>query len=144
MPLTEREQVVEVLNRLFYYTDHQQWDKLKSEVFDREVLMDMTSLGASKAEIWSAERICDEWEQGFENLDSIHHQSGNYMIEFSGSSANAKAYAIASHYKKDASQGSTREFIGSYDFILGKTKDGWKLNSFKFNLKYMKGNLELE
>ena len=51
---------------------------------------------------------------------------------------------FSSHYKKDTSQGSTREFIGSYDFVLDKTKDGWRLNSFKFNLKYMRGNLELE
>lgn len=144
MSLTEREQVVEVLNRLFYYTDHKQWDKLKSEVFKSEVLLDMTSLGAPKAEIWTAQRICDEWGKGFENLDAIHHQSGNYMIDINDSSANAKAYAIASHYKKDTSQGSTREFIGSYDFVLDKTKDGWRLNSFKFNLKYMRGNLELE
>lgn len=143
MNYTEREQIIELLNRLFYYTDHRIWDKLKSEVFAAEVFMDMTSLGAPSAEKWTAERICDEWAAGFKDLDAIHHQSGNYIVDIEGASADVKAYAIASHYKKEASNGTTREFVGSYDFHLTKENGSWKLDAFKFNLKYMSGNLDL-
>ncbi len=143
MAFTEREQIVEIINRLFYYTDYQDWDKLKSEVLADEVQMDMTSLGAPGAEKWPAQRICDEWATGFKGLDAIHHQPGNFIIDINGASANVKAYAIASHYKKDATKGSTREFVGSYDFHLAKSDGGWKLDSFKFNLKYVSGNIDL-
>lgn len=143
MIFTDREQVVEVLNRLFYYTDYQVWDQLKDEVFADEILMDMTSLGAPKSEKMSAQQICDAWTMGFEGLDAIHHQAGNYIIEINGLTARVKAYAIATHYKKDTSNGSTRKFVGSYDFVLHKKERGWRLVTFKFNVKYMTGNLDL-
>ena len=143
MTYSEREQIVEVLNRLFYYTDHQQWDDLKSEVLANEITMDVTSLGVPEVEKLSAQQVCDNWTAGFQGIDAIHHQPGNYIIDIDGDSAYAKAYAIASHYKKDAVNGQIREFVGSYDFHLTKGENGWRLDAFKFNLKYMAGNLDL-
>ena len=63
MPFTAREQVVKVVNRLFYYTDHQLWDKLKAEGSSFEVYFDMTPLGAPKPEIRTTERICENGEK---------------------------------------------------------------------------------
>ena len=144
MSYSEREQIVEVLNRAFYYTDHQKWEHLKNEVFTEEVMLDMTSLGAPEAQLRSAQSICDEWQEGFKDLDAIHHQTGNYMITIEGDKAKAKANGIASHYKKDALEGTTREFVGSYDMELVNSKLGWRISALKFNLKYMRGNLELK
>jgi hypothetical protein len=143
MAFTEREQVVEIINRLFYYTDCQLWDKLIEEVFTEKVLFDITSLGAEKSETLKREEICAVWKEGLEGLDAVHHQAGNYMIEIAQDIAKVKAYSIASHYKKEATNGTTREFIGSYDLSLIKSLQGWRINEFKFNLKYMTGNLEL-
>lgn len=141
---TAREQITEVVNKLFVYTDEQNWDKLRSEVFNETVLVDMVSVGAQKAEIMTAQEICDMWKEGFKGLDAIHHQSGDYLITIEGNNAVVKAYAIASHYKKEATQGNVREFIGSYDLKLIKKENGWRLNQFKYNLKYMDGNIELQ
>ena len=102
MKFSVREQIVEVVNRLFYYTDYQMWDELKKEVFDTEVLMDMTSLGSPSAETLTAETICNQWREGFSSLDAIHHQPGNYIIDVDNDKAHVKAYAIATHYKRDA------------------------------------------
>jgi hypothetical protein len=42
-------------------------------------------------------------------------------------------------------KGSTRAFVGSYDCALRKGPDGaWTIHSFRFNLKFLEGNLELE
>lgn len=140
---TEREQVVEVINRLFYYTDYQCWKNLINEVFAEKVVLDMTSLGAPKVETLTAQQICETWEKGFKGLDAIHHQAGNHIIEIKGNTADVKAYAIASHYKKNASKGTTREFVGSYDFRLIKSDHEWRIDRFRFNLKFMTGNVEL-
>lgn len=51
---------------------------------------------------------------------------------------------MASHYKNDALEGSTREFVGNYDIELMSTQLGWRISALKFNLKYMSGNLELK
>ena len=141
--LTEREKVVEVLNRLYFYTDHKDWERLQSEVFAPKVLLDMTSLGATKAEKVSAQSICEQWSEGFRDLDAVHHQAGTYVIDLLPDGANAKAYAIASHYKSSAKNGTLREFIGSYDIHLIIMNDTYRIDSLRFNLKYMAGNTEL-
>ena len=104
----------------------------------------MTSLGAPNVEHWTPQRICDEWIDALRGLDAIHHQAGNYIIDINGSTANAKVYAITSHYKQVTLNGHIREFVGSYDFHFTKTGKAWKLDEFKFNLKYMTGNVELD
>jgi hypothetical protein len=143
MEYTEREQVVEVINRLFYFTDEQLWERLTEEVFHKEVLYDMTSLGAQSADRLTSHQICAMWEEGFKDLDAVHHQAGNYIVEIKNDLAKAIVYSIASHYKKNATQGNTREYIGKYDLGFIKVNEVWRINSFKYNLKYMNGNLEL-
>lgn len=140
---SEREQVVEAINRLFFYTDYQAWEKLINEVFTSEVLVDMVSVGAKDPEIMTSQEICENWKESFKDLDAIHHQSGNHIVEINGKEAHVKSYAIASHFKKEASNGPIREFVGSYDFELLKLVKGWRITKFKFNLKYLVGNVDL-
>lgn len=141
---SEREQVVEVLNRLYAHTDARQWDALIDEVFAPEVWMDMTSLGAAQAETLTSRQICEMWDEGFKDLDAVHHQAGNYVIGINGSSATAEAGAIATHYRKAATKGHTRTFVGSYDFKFEKQQGSWRLTSFVYHLKYSEGNMALD
>ncbi len=139
-----REQIVEVVNKLFIYTDEQDWESLQAEVFTNEVLFDMVSVGAKTVETKTSEEITQMWDAGFDGLDAVHHQAGNYIVDIEGDNADVKAYAIASHYKKAATEGNIREFIGSYDIGLIRDSQGWRINEFKYNLKYLDGNLELK
>src|SRR5687767_8301381 len=94
---SNREQIVEVINKLFVYTDFQQWDKLQSEVFTGQVFFDMTSLGGEQMKTTS-EHICRIWREGFTGIDAVNHLAGNYLIEITGDTADAFAYATATHY----------------------------------------------
>ncbi|MEO1257202.1 MAG: nuclear transport factor 2 family protein [Bacteroidota bacterium] len=138
-----REQIIETVNRLFVYTDYRKWDQLLNEVFAPEVFFDVSSLGGGPAEKIAASAITKMWQEGLAGLDAIHHQSGNFLIETDGIEATVFAYAIASHYKKEAKNGHVREFIGSYDLHLVKTENGWRIDQFKYNLKYTDGNMAL-
>ena len=138
------EEITNVVNKLFVFTDEQDWSALKSEVFDRDVYFDMVSMGAEKAQKITAVEICEMWQEGFKGLDAIHHQAGNYIISIEKRQALVKAYAIASHYKNETTEGKIREFVGSYDIGLLETSRGWRINSFKYNLKYADGNIELK
>ena len=140
---SEREQIVQTCNRLYYHTDHRDWSSLLDLVFDEEVHFDMTSLGAAEAVMMEAKKICDMWEEGFAGLDAIHHQGGNYIVTLEGEKAHVKAYAIATHFREAATAGKTRTFVGSYDLGLQKKENGWRINAFKYNLKYMDGNIDL-
>lgn len=140
--LTIREQIIETVHRLFIYTDTRAWNKLQNEVFTESVLFDMSSLG-SEAKITSAKSICETWESGFAGLTSVNHLAGNLLVSIKDNQADVFAYATATHYKSSATMGKTREFIGTYDLHLIQTDKGWRIDKFKYNLKFMNGNLEL-
>lgn len=140
---TPREKIIEVVNRLFIYTDNREWEKLQKEVFAGTVFFDVTSLGGISENI-SAEEICKTWEKGFFGLDAVHHLVGNYLVELDGISAKVFCYANTVHYKEAAEYGKTRESAGSYDLHLTKMERGWRIDAFKYNLKYMTGNLTME
>ena len=141
MSHTTREQIIETVNKLFIYTDDRQWDKLQDEVFSPEVHFDMSSLGGDIS-MMSAKQICDAWNAGFEGIDAINHLAGNYLVTVNDSEADVFVYATATHYKEATSQGKTREFVGTYNLHLIKTGTGWRIDRFKYNLKYTNGNLE--
>ena len=141
---SKHDEVVELVNKLFVYTDSRQWNKLLDEVFKEEVLFDMSSAGAGPAKKMKASEICNMWDQGFTGIDHVHHQSGNFIVRFiEGIEAEIFCYAIAIHYKASATKGKTREFVGSYNFSASFTDLGWRLDSFKYNLKYINGNADL-
>ena len=138
-----KEDIIEIVNKLFVYTDNKEWDKLQKEVFTNVVDFDMSSLGGEVAKKTS-KQICEEWNKGFEGLDAVNHLAGNYLVNIHNKSADVFAYATATHYKNSAVNGKTREFVGSYDLHLLKTGAAWKIDRFKYNLKYATGNLDLK
>jgi len=140
---TIRDEIVEVINKLFIYTDMRDWEKLQKEVFNEKVLFDMSSLNGDKAEKTSIE-ICEIWRNGFAGIDSVNHLAGNYLVQIDNQTATVFAYATATHYKESATKGKTREFIGSYDIALTNGASGWRIHQFKYNLKYATGNANLE
>lgn len=139
-----REQIVEIVNKLFVYTDNQEWLKLQEQVFTADIVLDMISMGAQKEETVSAREICSRWEKAFEKLDAVHHQAGNFILDIKEGEAEVIAYSIASHYKESAKKEKTREFVGSYNLHLVRNHAGWRIDKFKYNLKYSKGNMTLE
>lgn len=141
--MTTREHIIEIVNKLFIYTDSRNWIGLQNEVFTDRVFLDMTSLGGDAKEL-HAKEICDMWKIGFKDIDQINHLGGNYIVKIiSDELATVFAYATATHFKASAEKGKTREFIGSYDFKLKNIENSWKIYSFVYNLKYMTGNIEL-
>lgn len=137
---TIREQIIEVVNKLFVYTDNQEWTKLQEEVFATHVELDMASMGAKRSELVSSREVCYRSEKVFEGLDAIHHQAGNYLVKIDGDKAEVHAYSIASHFRESAKKGKTREFVGSYDIHLSKNHGDWRIDKLKYNLKYSTGN----
>ena len=139
----QRDQLIEVANKLFIYTDEQDWEMLQKEVFQEEVHLDMSSLGGPVS-VMSALEICEMWKTGFEGIDSVNHLAGNYLVTIKEKKAEVFAYATATHYKEAAQNGKTREFVGTYKLGMVHTKKGWRINRFVYTLKYMNGNIALE
>jgi hypothetical protein len=141
--LAEKDRIVETINQLFIGTDQKDWQKVKG-LFAPVVHFDMTSLAGGAPVTMTPQQIVDAWDKGLKPLKAVHHQAGNYIVTVSGSEADAFCYGIASHYLPTKSGRNTRTFVGSYDFHLVKKDGVWWIDRFKFNLKYLDGNPDLE
>jgi hypothetical protein len=108
------------------------------------VRVDVKSLTGAEPTTLGSEEIISGWEQGLRPIRAVHHQTGNFRVRVSGDEADAFCYGIASHYLPNASGRNTRVFVGSYDFHLRRENGRWRIDLFRFNLKYIDGNLELE
>jgi len=141
--LIEKDRIIETVNHLFIGTDQRDWAMVK-DVFAPQVLFDMTSLAGGEPATLSSQAIVDSWEQGLQSLQAIHHQVGNYLVTVNGHEADVFCYGIASHYLPNPTNQNTRVFVGSYNFHLVKDGEQWRIDQFKFNLKYVDGNPNLE
>ena len=142
--LADKMELTELTNKLFMYCDQQQWNKLMDEVFTPSIWFDMSSAGGGKPATIKAEDVCKMWSDGFTGLDAVHHQAGHYIINVQENKADIFGYAVATHYKRSAAKGNTRTFVGSYDLKAEQSPTGWRLSQFKYNLKYIDGNLSME
>ena len=141
--LIEKDQIVDTINQLFIGTDQKDWTRVAG-LFAPKVRFDMTSLAGGKPAELTPQQIVDAWDKGLKPLKAVHHQAGNYVVAVAGGEADAFCYAIASHYLPTKSGRNTRTFVGSYDFHLVKKDGVWWIDRFKFNLKYLDGNPDLE
>jgi hypothetical protein len=138
-----RDQVIDRLNTLFIATDEREWSTVKA-CFAPTVHFDMTSLAGGEPVILTPDAIAQAWEQGLASLEAVHHQAGNYRVHVDGDEAHAFCYGIALHFRRTRSGRNTRTFVGTYDCRLRIIGGEWRITSFRFNLKFLDGNIELE
>ncbi len=139
----EREKVIETVTRLFINTDNRDWPAAKA-LFAPKVLFDMTSLAGGAPASITPQEIVDGWDRGLKPLKAIHHQAGNFLADVTETEATVFCYGVAWHYLPNRTKRNTRTFVGSYDVHLVKLDGVWKIDRFKFNLKFIDGNPELE
>ncbi|MGM9511673.1 nuclear transport factor 2 family protein [Larkinella sp. GY13] len=142
--LQDKQQLTELVNRLFMYTDVRNWSGLLAEVFTPTVYLDMESNGGGAPGTVTAQAIADGWHQGFQGIDAVHHQGGHYLITVRENRADVFGYAVATHYRAAATRSTSRTFVGSYEIKAERTDAGWRLNHLKYNLKFSEGNATLE
>ncbi|GAO01436.1 nuclear transport factor 2 family protein [Anaeromyxobacter sp. PSR-1] len=141
--LIERQRIVDLITELFVSTDRRDWPAVIG-CFTPKVQFDMSSLGGAPPAEVAATEIVAGWERGLAPLAAVHHQAGNFQVRLRGDEADVHCYAIASHYLPNPTGRNTRVFVGSYDLGLRAEAGRWRIHAFRFNAKYVEGNLELE
>lgn len=141
--LIEKSRIADVVNTLFVATDARDWERVRA-CFAAEVEFDMTSLAGGEPTRLTPDQIAGAWQTGLAPLESVHHQTGNLTIAWREAEATASCYGIAYHHRRTLSGRNTRMFVGSYDFHLRRRDGRWLIDLFRFNLKFVEGNLELE
>jgi hypothetical protein len=141
--LLARQAIVDTITTLFVATDARDWESVRA-CFAPEVHFDMTSLAGGEPRQMSPDEIAAGWEHGLAPIEAVHHQVGNFRVDLRGSEASAFCYGIAYHYRRHPSGRNTRVFVGSYDFGLREDGGRWRINGFRFDAKFVDGNLGLE
>jgi hypothetical protein len=141
--LVERDRIAKVINTLFVATDTREWTRVRN-CFAPLVTFDMTSLVGGVPTQVSPQQIAEGWGSGLKPMEAVHHQTGNLSIALEGTGATASCYAVAYHYRPTKSGNNTRIFVGSYDFHLQLQEAAWKIDLFRFLLKFIDGNPNLE
>lgn len=142
--LSETREILDVINDLFVGTDHRDWQRVARALAPR-VDFDMKSLTGGEPSTLDSAEIIAGWREGLRPLKAVHHQTGNFRVRVKDAQADAFCYGIALHYLPNSSGRNTRTFVGSYDLHLRREDGGpWRIDGFRFNLKYIDGNLELE
>lgn len=141
--LTAKDAIADVVTRLFVATDARDWPAVQ-QCLAPSVRLDMTSLTGGVPVTLEPAAITAMWGEGFHLLQAVHHQIGNLRITVAGDRATAFCYGIATHYRPTPSGRNVRTFVGSYDLGLVRLGAEWRIDEFRFNLKYLDGNLDLE
>ncbi len=140
---SNKDKIIDTIIRLFISTDNRDWPAVKA-LFAPKVLFDMTSLTGGQPATVAPQEIVYGWDKGLKPLKYVHHQAGNFLVDVGSNEASAFCYGIALHYLPNRTNKNTRTFIGSYNIHLAKLGECWKIDQFKFNLKFIDGNLDLE
>jgi len=142
--LALRQEVEDLVIKMFVATDERDWAALES-CFTDPFVLDMTSMVGGSPTSMTPRQVAAAWAEGFKPLSHVHHQVGNFQTTVSGSTATVRCYGIALHYRSDiSSEAKSRRFVGTYDLSLSALGGGWRINRLRFNLKFIDGNLELE
>ncbi|MEM7126826.1 MAG: nuclear transport factor 2 family protein [Chloroflexota bacterium] len=143
--LVAKDAAVETVTRLMIATDELDWETVQT-IFTDEVFFDMTSLVGGDPLMLSAQSIVDSWDEGLRPLEAVHHQVSNFVvtIEPGAEESTVFNYGIAIHYLPNPTGENTRTFVGTYTSHLTKVDGDWRIDEFKFDAKYVDGNLDLE
>jgi hypothetical protein len=142
--LGTRQEVEDVVVKMFVATDERDWPTLES-CFTDPFVLDMTSMIGGAPAAMTPRQVAAAWAEGFKPLSHVHHQVGNFQTAVSGSTATVRCYGIALHYRSGiTAEAKARTFVGTYELELTYREHGWRINRLKFNLKFIDGNLELE
>jgi 3-phenylpropionate/cinnamic acid dioxygenase small subunit len=142
--LAARLAVEDVVIKLFVATDERDWKCVES-CFTDPFVFDMTSVTGGQPSNMTPKQVAQMWSDGLKALDHVHHQTGNFRTEVEGDEARVRCYGIALHHRGNIeAPKKTRRFVGTYEFELANQDESWRITHFKFLLKFIDGNLELE
>jgi len=140
--IESREEVSELVTRLFVSTDEGRWEDVTA-CFSPKVLYDASSLNGVKASRTTPKRIVEQWQTGLRGLTASHNQIGNLLVNVEGDEAGAFCYGTTTHFFPNPTGGNIHTFVGTYDFHLSRLEGRWTIDAYRFNLKYEDGNLLL-
>ena len=139
---TDKLDITETVIRIANHADAREWEHLR-DCFLNEVEVDYTSLAGGEPSTVEADDLIASWRGTLSGFDATHHQVTNILVTLNGDRAHANAYVHADHYLEGVTGGDHWLVLGTYDYRLVRTDDGWRVRATKLTVKRLEGNNDL-
>ena len=137
--MMDERDIIRVVDDIAVAVDQKDWARVRSHFTDK-IRVDFTSLaGGQPAEI-AADDLVGAWKKNlFADKRSLH-MHGNHRVTVKGNQAEIYLHGYAYNQLVSRTGSDLWEVWGNYQHRLTKTAQGWKVNSFTFNMTYSQGN----
>jgi ketosteroid isomerase-like protein len=134
----DRLEIGDLLARYCTALDRRDWDRL-ADVFTADAVCDYGALGTPTgvAEITGLVRGT------LDTLDATQHLIGNVVVAVDGDTATAHCYLIAQHLREGTPGGETYLLGGTYEDVLLRTADGWRITHRTLDRLWATGNRDV-
>lgn len=143
---TDKEIINNLIQKLFKHVDKQEWSSLEKGFFLHTINIDI--VGLSKNDRIHGEYIaidfCKIWKNFLKNTDARYRSVGEMIVKVENENATVFTDVTITHFKKNLIKGTTREYIGYYNFDLEKINNEWLISKFIYQLAHKSGNIDLE
>lgn len=139
--VTDRIQIIELLNQFGMAIDLRDWDRFRS-LFADSVEFDYSSIGEVAATL-APDEIANTARQDLGGFQATQHVITNHLINLTGNEASCLAHVRAMHFLPNDRGESLLEMGGYYQAGLIKPNSVWKIKRWKFIVLWSRGNQEL-
>ena len=138
----DRLAILELVSRLALTIDAKDWDAM-GRLFTDTVYHDRTSLTGGEPYTAPVAQFVDGWRQTLQNMDAVHHQITNHVVNVDGDQATCTANMQGTHVLANASGGPMWTVGGRHEYQLTRTADGWRISGLTFTLQWATGNMNI-
>jgi hypothetical protein len=140
--LIDHRQIVHLINTLFLSLDEKEWEKVE-DCFAPTVEFDISAIDRHQEKTLTPEAIVEQWKDDLNKIDAMHHQTGNYTVSLDGITAEVVCTGSSTQFRANVKGGNTLTHFGSYHLHMIRGLEEWKIDKFKFQLKFFEGNKDL-
>lgn len=119
----DQTQIGEVLIRYASGIDQRDWPLFRT-CWTNDVVADYDTLGRFSG----VDAITDAMTTAHQNMGPTYHRLSNFVIDVDGDRASARSYVHAILMVVPGDSANWVEAIGSYDDVLVRTDEGWRIS----------------
>lgn len=130
------QEIINVINKMFVGADNFLWRELE-DFFTEDIIVDFSSYTGAPKTPMKAKELINSWKETLPGFDSVHHQTGNFIVEnLKDDIHDVICYGTATRKIGD----ELETIVGSYDFAIVHENGEYKISALAFNFKYRIGN----
>ena len=139
--LADRIRIIELVNQFGMAIDLRDWESFRS-LFTKGVEFDYSSIGETAGRL-QPDDIVNTARRDLGGFQATQHMITNHQVELLNDDATCYAHVRAQHFLPN-DQGEPTFEMGGYDIVgLVRTGLDWKIQRWKFEVLWSRGNQEL-